>query len=121
MSSAHGKVADSMRDWTGTHAEKAAARRAFDLALERELEVVIREAKEWAARITEAAGLWEFEAWLGDQRGCIDRDFDYHYSVLPLAFANPFCSGRLTEDAPHGLAPDKLDVIRCLARYRSVA
>ena len=47
-----------------SHAEKKAARRAFDLALGRELEALILEAKDRAARIGEASELWALEGWL---------------------------------------------------------
>jgi len=104
------------RDWKWTPAEKAVARRAFDLALNRKLEGTVREAKERAERITETSHLWELEAWLGEQRRRIDRDFDYRYSVLPYVFASLLRDGRLTEDDLFGLAPDKLDAIRHIAR-----
>ena len=116
MGSAIGSTAAPMREWKWSPAEKTAARRAFDLALSRELDAVIREARERAVRITEAAALWELEAWLGERRRRIDRDFDYRYSVLPLVFANLLREGRITEDDLHGLAPDKLDCIGHMAR-----
>jgi hypothetical protein len=117
MASAHNSKTDTMREWKWAPAEKTVARRAFELALSRELEAVLRVAKERAARITEAAELWELEDWLGKKRRRIDRDFDYRYSVLPLVFANLLRSGRLTDNDLHGLAPDKLDVIRHMARW----
>ena len=107
---------ESPRDWKWSPAEKAVARRAFDLALSRELEGTVREAKERAARITETSDLWELESWLGEQRRRIDRDFDYRYSVLPHVFASLLRDGHLTEDDLLGLAPDKLDAIRLIAR-----
>jgi hypothetical protein len=120
MSGAHSPAVaprrESPRDWKWTQAEKAVARRAFDLALSRELEGAVREAKERAARITETSDLWELEAWLGGQRRRIDRDFDYRYSVLPHVFASLLRDGRLTEDDLLGLASDKLDAIRHIAR-----
>lgn len=116
MSGVHSPAVASIRDWKWSPAEKAVARRAFDLALGRELDAVLREARERAARITDASELWELERWLGEQRRRIDRDFDYRYSVLPLVFANLLRSGRLTEDDLSGFAPDKLDAIRRIAR-----
>jgi hypothetical protein len=116
MVNAHGPMAIPMREWNWTPAEKTAARRAFDLALNRELDAVIREARERAARITQAAALWELEDWLGEQRRRIDRDFDYRYSVLPQVFAGLLSSGRLTEDDLYGLDSTKLDAIRHMAR-----
>jgi len=120
MSGAHSPAVaikqESPRDWKWTPADKTVARRAFDLALSRELAGTLREAKERAARITEASNLWELEDWLGEQHRRIDSTFDYRYSVLPLVFASLLRDGRLTEDDLHGLAPDKLDAIRHIAR-----
>src|ERR1039458_9342105 len=42
-----------------SHAEKAVARRAFDLALGKKLETLVREAKGRAARIEEPSELWD--------------------------------------------------------------
>jgi hypothetical protein len=106
-----------MREWNWTVTEKKAARRAFDLALSRELDAVLREAKERAARITDADGLWELEGWLGQKRRRIDRDFDYRYSILPQVFASLLRAGRLTEEELHGLDPDKLDAIRYMLSW----
>jgi Photoprotection regulator fluorescence recovery protein len=121
MSGAHSPAVaprrESPRDWKWTPAEKAVARKAFNLALSRELEGAVREAKERAARITETSDLWELEAWLGEQRRRIDRDFDYRYSVLPHVFATLLRDSRLTEDDLLGLAPDKLEAIRHIARF----
>jgi hypothetical protein len=54
---------------------------------------------------------------LGERRREIDRRFDYRYSVLPLVFAGLLRDGRLVEDDLRGLAPDKLEAIRQLARF----
>src|SRR5690348_12913761 len=105
-----------MREWKWSPAEKAAARRAFDRALSRELEAVVREAKNRAARIAEASELWELERWLAEHRRGIDRIFDFRYSVLPVVFATLLRKGRLVEEDLYGLAPDKLDAIRHMAR-----
>ena len=45
-----------MRDWKCSSAEKIVARRAFDVAINREPETVIREAKKRADRIRESFG-----------------------------------------------------------------
>jgi hypothetical protein len=76
-----------LREMKWSPAEKAVARRAFDLALNRELEAVVREAKDRAAKITEPSELWELERWLAERRREIDRKYDYRYSILPLVLA----------------------------------
>jgi hypothetical protein len=102
-----------------THAEKLVARRAFDMALGKELEALIREAKGRAARIEEPPELWALESWLTERRREIDRRYDYRYSILPLVFAQLLRNGRLTEDDLHGLEGEKLDLIsRASALWR---
>ena len=95
-----------------SHAEKTVARRAFDLALGKELEALLQEAKGRAARIEEPSELWDLESWLTERRREIDRRYDYRYSILPLVFARLLRDGRLTEDDLHGLGQEKLDLIR---------
>ncbi|HEY3839867.1 MAG TPA: hypothetical protein VGL72_25020, partial [Bryobacteraceae bacterium] len=48
-----------IRDLKWSPAEKAIARKAFDLASGRELDAAIREAKDRAAKITQPSGLWD--------------------------------------------------------------
>jgi hypothetical protein len=95
-----------------SHAEKTVARRAFDLALGKELEALLQEAKGRAARIEEPSELWDLESCLTERRREIDRRYDYRYSILPLVFAQLLRDGRLTEDDLHGLGQEKLDLIR---------
>jgi hypothetical protein len=101
-----------MHELKWSHAEKTVARRAFDLALGKELEDLIREAKGRSARIEEPSELWDLETWLTKRRREIDRSYDYRYSVLPLVFAQLLRDGRLTEDDLRGLGKEKLDRIR---------
>jgi hypothetical protein len=96
-------------------AEKTAARRVFDLALKNELDAVMREAKDRAARAKEPVDLWDLESWLTERREQIDSKYDYRYSVLVLVFATLLQEGRLSEDDLNLLAPDKLNLIRRVA------
>ena len=104
-----------MRDWKWSPAEKAAARKAFNRALNEELEAVMRETRERAARIREASELWELERWLGERRREIDQKYDYRYSVLPMVFAQLVRERRLAVEDLQGLEPQKLAAIRFLA------
>jgi Photoprotection regulator fluorescence recovery protein len=81
------------------------------MALGKELEALIREAKGRAARIEEPPELWALESWLTERRREIDRRYDYRYSILPFVFAQLLRDGRLTEDDLHGLEGAKLDLI----------
>ena|ERR1700722_9982692 len=101
-----------------SHAEKKVARRAFDLALGKELNALILEAKDRAAKIDEPSELWDLERWLTKRRREIDRRYDYRYSILPLVFAQLLRDGGLTEDDLHGLGLEKLDLIRKVSAIR---
>ena len=101
-----------------SHAEKKVARRAFDLALGKELNALILEAKDRAAKIDEPSELWDLERWLTKRRREIDRRYDYRYSILPLVFAQLLRDGGLTEDDLYGLGLEKLDLIRKVSAIR---
>ena len=101
-----------MSELKWSHAEKKVPRRAFDLALGNELETLVLEAKDRAAKIDQPSELWALEGWLTERRREIDRRYDYRYSILPLVFAHLLRDGRLTEDDLHGLGLEKLDLIR---------
>jgi 2-phospho-L-lactate guanylyltransferase (CobY/MobA/RfbA family) len=105
----------TMRDLKWSPAEKAIARKAFHQALQRELEAVILESKQMAAKINQPSDLWDLERYLPQRREEIERKYDYRYSVLPLVFGNLVREGRLSEEELYGLAPDKLGYIRRLA------
>ena len=53
-----------MRDLKWSAAEKTIAHKAFDSALRRELETVLLEAGDRAARIEQTSELWNLERWL---------------------------------------------------------
>jgi hypothetical protein len=65
-----------MEDLKWSRQEKAIARQAFDLALGRELEAVMAEVRNRAARIHASSDLWELEEYLTRRRREIDRKYD---------------------------------------------
>jgi|SRR5215469_5394476 len=69
-----------------SRSEKVVGHKAFDAALERELQEVIREAKQKAGQIKQQADLWELEFYLTQCRKEIGRKYDYGYWQLDLAF-----------------------------------
>src|ERR1039458_407543 len=108
----------SMRDLKWSPAEKAIARKAFERALQQDLEAVIREAKKMAEKVAQPSDLWELELYLTQRRKEIDREYDYRYSVLPMVFAVLIQKGRLREEDLQGLADEKLEYIRRLGVVR---
>jgi hypothetical protein len=108
----HGSVMQNLK-WSG--AEKAIARKAFDLALKREFEEVVLETRSKAAKIHDPSTLWNLERYLTKRRQEIDSKYDYRYSVLPIVFGRLVREGRLSEKELHGLGEDKMDYIRRVA------
>ena len=106
-----------MRDLRWTPAEKAIARKVFEKALQQELEAVIRETKEMAAKAELVGDVWDLEYYLTKRRGEIDRQYDYRYSVLPDVFGNLIRKGRVREEDLRGLSDDKLDYIQAYAKF----
>jgi hypothetical protein len=100
-----------------SRSEKAIAHKAFDAALERELQEVIREAKQKADQVKEPADLWDLEHYLTQRRKEIDRKYDYRYSQLDLVFGR-FLRGKWIDDEDlRGLGEDKLRAIRSCAKF----
>jgi Photoprotection regulator fluorescence recovery protein len=100
--------------WSQT--EKAIARKVFESALRQELEAVIRETKEMAAKIKQVSEVWDLEEYLTQRRKEIDLEYDYRYSVLPEVFGNLIRKGRVREEDLRGLRADKLDYIQAHAK-----
>ena len=110
-----GKSYSSMLNLKWSSAEKAIARKAFDRALNQDLDAVIWEAKRMAGKMEQPCDLWDLERYLTQRRREIDREYDYRYSVLLTVFAGLIRKGRLCEEDLHGLAEDKLEHIRQMA------
>ena len=100
---------------TWSKSEKAIARTAFDAALKRELQDVMRKTKQMANQIKEPADVWELEHYLTERRKEIDRKYDYRYSQLTQVFGRLLYEHRITEEDLRGLGEDKMKPIRSLA------
>ncbi len=110
-------VQDMVRHLKWSHAEKQIARKAFELALDREFQSVIQRAKDMASKIEQPADLWELEHYLTQSRKKIDRTFDYRYSVLIDVFGRLIRERRLSEKELQGLGQEKLKSIRSYAKF----
>ena len=97
--------------------EKTVARTAFDVAVKRELQEIIQEAKQMASQIKEPADLWELEHYLIQRRKEIDRKYEYKYAQLTHVFGRLLHEQRLTEEELRGLREDKLKSIRSFAKF----
>jgi plasmid stabilization system protein ParE len=111
-----GDIISAMREIRWSPSEKAIVKKAFDWALNRELQATIDVTKRMAQAIKRPADLWQLEQFLRDRRKEIDREFDYRYSVLPLVFAKLIREGKLSHEHLQGLSEDKFTLIRQLTR-----
>jgi hypothetical protein len=102
---------------TWSKSEKAIARKAFDAALKREFQDVMRKTKQMADQLKEPAEVWELEHYLTERRKEIDRKYDYRYSQLTLVFGRLLYEKRLGEEELGGLREDKLKSIRSFAKF----
>ena len=71
----------SIRDLKWPPVEKKIGRQAFDRALQREFDAVIRETKRLAAEIQQSDDLWDLENYLREQRKAIDSRFETVHRV----------------------------------------
>ncbi len=98
-------------------AEKAAARRAYDEALEVAKDDIMAEVKQRAAAAGTIMEIWAIEGYLQDARRHIDLMFDYRYSQLIPVFAGLIRQGYIGEDRLDGLAEDKREAVRRILDY----
>src|ERR1700757_438973 len=104
---------------TWSKSEKAIARTAYDAALKRELQDVMRKTKQMANQIKEPADVWELEHYLTERRKEIDRKYDFRVSRLTRVFGTLLYDGRVIEEELHGLREDKIEAIRSCAKVLS--
>ena len=78
---------------------------------------MIREAKQKAGQIKEAADLWGLQHYLTQRRKEIDRKYDYRYAQLDLVFGRLLQEKWIGEEDLRGLGEDKLRAIRSYAKF----
>ena len=122
MESMRSRTADyrpvNLNDRKWSPAEKGIARKAFNGALQRELDSITQEVKRRASVIKVPAELWELEEYLSNSRKEINRKYDYRFSVLPIVFGQLVREGRVSIDELRGLADDKVAFISGVAELR---
>ena len=100
-----------------TRSEKAIARKAFDAALKRELNEVMREAKQMANQINKPDDLWDLERYLTERRKDIDRKYDARGSRLKDVLGRLLYENRLEEKDLRGLREEKMKSILAFAQF----
>lgn len=101
-------------EWSAS--EKELARKVFDTAYEREVSVLIKDAREKAGAMTTLDDVWQLHDFLSARRHQLDGKYDYRYSMLIFVFAQLVKEGWLQIEELEGLAGDKLTKIAALTR-----
>jgi Photoprotection regulator fluorescence recovery protein len=96
--------------WSG--AEKKIARRAFERALDSELQALLAEFKAKAASIDDPRSVWDIRDWLSKRQRQIDELYDFRYSQLSFVFGRLVRDGKLAMSDLAGLSEDKLEFIQ---------
>jgi hypothetical protein len=107
-----------IRNLKWSKGEKDLARRVFEAAYQKECEAVATRLKEMVATLPEPVALWEIHDYLSRQREQMSKKYDYRYSVLLSVFAQLFNEGWISEANLKGLAQQKIEIIKQLAKLR---
>jgi len=105
------------RELRWSRSEKAAARKAFDAALNRELQQLIQETKQQASRMTQPSELWDLEHLLTQRRKEIDRKYDNRFSRMTDVLGRLLYEKRLSDEDLRDVGHDKLRLIRSFAQF----
>ena len=92
--------------------EKEIARKAFNVAYDREQQAILDDICKRTSEANDFAELWRLQEYLTEKRIEINEKYDYRYSVLDFVFARLICEGWLQEEDLEGLDDEKLDEIR---------
>jgi len=100
-----------------SRSEKTIARKAFDVALKRELHEIMQETKQMAGQMKEPSDLWDLERSLTERRKDIDRKYDTRGSRLKDVLGRLLYENRISEDDLRGLGEEKMKSIRSFAQF----
>ena len=83
---------------------------------QRKCEAVLTKLKERIATADKPADIWLIHDFLTEKIKKIEDKYDYRYSMLILVFARLLKEGWLQEPDLHGIANDKIEKIKYLAK-----
>ncbi|HSD62601.1 MAG TPA: hypothetical protein VLB50_02350 [Ignavibacteriaceae bacterium] len=107
----------SIREIKWTDKEKKVARKAFDLAYEREMEEIKTLLTEKVSDLKTESDVWAIEDFLYDRRKNVDAKYDYRYSKLILVFGRLLSEGYLKETDILELNEDKRELIKKISMF----
>jgi hypothetical protein len=95
--------------------EKRAARRAFDLAYERECAALIKQVQKIARELEEPDDVWKLSDFIVQRRKDIDDTYDFRISILPQLLARLVSDKWISMTDLKGLDEAKRERIKGLA------
>ncbi len=101
-----------LRNLKWSQAEKRAARRAFDLAYERECAALIKQVQKIARGLDEPDDVWKLSDFIVQRRKDIDDTYDFRISVLPQLLARLLSDKWITMADLKGLDEEKRETIQ---------
>ncbi|MFN8009138.1 MAG: hypothetical protein U0V70_19350 [Terriglobia bacterium] len=101
-----------MHEFTWSATQKKAARKAFDLALGRELKSIRNDVQSMLQNSSDDNVVWSLLDYLSKKRLEIGQKYDYRYSVIMLVFHRLVFEGWLKEEELVGIGKEKIEVIR---------
>jgi hypothetical protein len=108
------EVTRVMNDIKWSKAEKKTARKAFDLAYERESTDLIKKIQSKAEKLSTPEDIWNLHDFMTKEIKNIGKTYDYRYSVLLRVFAQLIRDEWLNINELEGLSEDKLNRINNL-------
>ncbi|MCL6091033.1 MAG: hypothetical protein M1393_08365 [Candidatus Thermoplasmatota archaeon] len=96
-------------EWTRT--EKKIARSAFDNALQRECDFIIKRLGEMVSRALKISDILEMHHYLSDTLKEMELKYDYRYSRIIQVFGRLLAEGWLSEEDLKGLGKEKMEQI----------
>ncbi len=97
-----------------TQIEEDIARKAFDIAYQRETSALIESVRYRASSLTEIDDMWRLHDFLSVKRHEVDGRYDYNLPTLIFVFAGLIKDGWITVNDLDGLDVDKIAKIVAL-------
>jgi hypothetical protein len=101
-----------MKDAEWKKDEKKVARRAFDIALGREYDFIIKRTREMATKASNPSDILELNRYLSRTLKEIDWKYDYRYSKIITVFAQLVSEGWVKLEELDGLDEEKIERIK---------
>lgn len=99
-------------EWTQT--EENIAKKAFEIAYERQVRSLIESVRNRASSLVEADDMWRLHDFLSVKRHEIDGRYDYRLPMLVFVFADLVKDGWISLGELEGLNTDKIAKIAAL-------